>query len=137
MKQRSMLKKLDHILGFRPAGYILLFGFSSLFLVHLGVLFHWIPAETFWGGRMQNAQQLLQAEIAALAIILLFSVPVLLKLQILRSPKTTGHVGIWIIFSLMLLNAAGNLLAETVAEKWLAVPAVFLAICALRLTRPQ
>jgi len=137
MKKRIALNRFDKILGFRTAGYILLFGFSTLFLLHIGVLFDLIPAETFWGGRIQDAQQLMQAEIIALAIILLLCIPVLLKLQIIHSNKTRGHVGIWIIFILMLLNAMGNLMAETVTEKWLAFPALLMALCAFRLTRAQ
>lgn len=135
MKWKGIVGQLDKILGFRTAGFILLGGFSILFVLHIGVLLHFIPSETFWGGRIQSEEQLLSAELAALVVTTLMSIPVLLRLDILKSTRARGIPGIWIICIFMLLNATGNLMAKSTLEKTLAIPALLFAICAWRLTR--
>lgn len=135
MKWKGIVGQLDKILGFRTAGFILLGGFSILFILHIGVLLHFIPSETFWGGRIQSEEQLLSTELAALVITVLMTLPVFLRMRIWAHGKTSGLVGLWIIFVFMLLNTIGNLFAKTTTEKLLSIPALMLAICAYRLIR--
>jgi hypothetical protein len=116
------------------AGVFLLIGFSLLALAHMLILLKLLPGDIFWGGQMKNAADLRRSEWMALLITCMFALPVLIRLGWLGNRTITARAGLWLLVVYMLLNAAGNLLAASWAEKWFALPALLMAVCAWRLT---
>ena len=131
---------MKRLIGFRQAAVTaaVLFGLLSLF--HLSIIigivfFDYAPVEFLWGGQMETRDELLQFEWVSLGVILICLNTVLIRYGWVQLPgmlKTT-RVVLWVLMVLFSLNTLGNILAETVFEKFFAPVTLVIALLCLRM----
>ncbi len=131
---------MKKLIGFRQAALASAILFGILILFHLSIImgilfFNYAPVEYLWGGKMQTSDELLRFEWVSLGIILLCLNTVLIRFGWIHLPgllKAT-RVVLWVLVVLFSLNTLGNMLAESVFEKFFAPVTLVLAVFCLRL----
>jgi hypothetical protein len=131
---------MKKLISFKLAVQLTQVLFGLLILFHLAVIlgiliFDVVPIDFLWGGRMESKDQLLNFEIFSLVLITFCLFIVLIRSEQIRIPSLMGvaKVGLWILFSLFVLNTVGNLLAKTTFEKSFAIITALLSVFCLRL----
>ncbi len=102
---------------------IMLWLLVSVMLFHLGIMLKLIPYEITWGGRLKNDTEMYVFETISMLInLLLFSV-LLIKGEYVKKIISLKVVNIilWIFITLFGLNTIGNIIAETIFEKFFAL----------------
>jgi len=92
----------------------------SVMLFHLSIMLKIIPYEITWGGRLKNDTEMYVFETISMLInLLLFSI-LLIKGEYIKKFISLKLVNIilWIFLILFGLNTLGNILAETIFEKF-------------------
>ena len=110
---------------------------ALLTIFHLGILLKIIPYDIVWGGRLTNDEEMFRFETASLALNLLFGLLLLLKGSYLKPvlPAKIVTIGLWLYFTLFVLNTVGNLLAKTNFEKGFAVLTLLLCVLIWKVNR--
>ena len=106
------------------------------FAIIMGILiFKNFPIQYFWGGRMQNKEQLLVFEIISILLMSFCIFVVLIKSKKIYAPKLLKFSTflLWILFVLFTLNTIGNIFAKTLFENYFTVVTAFIAILCLRI----
>ena len=105
-------------------------------LVHLAILFRFIPYAMVWGGRLTDATQMRRLEIISILVLLLMLAAVAVKAGLLplRVPPVLINVLLWLMTVFFLLNTIGNLASLHAFERFVFAPLTFLLfLFALRL----
>ena len=128
---------MKKIMSANLAGKILLVAFILMLVLHVLILLQVVPANIVWGGQINDEQSnLLQLEIVAITLTLIFSGIVAQKLKFLNigERKRVVNIGVWIVFAYLILNTLGNFASGVTAETLLFGPlTIVMAFCALRL----
>lgn len=128
---------MKKIISANLAGKTLFGAFILLLVLHLLILLQVVPSNIVWGGQLNvDGSNLLQLEIVAITLTLVFVGIVAQKLKLLKIGKSKKaiNVGIWIIFAYLILNTLGNFASGVTAETLFFGPlTIILALCALRL----
>ena len=102
---------MKKIMSASLAGKILLGAFILMLLLNILILLQVIPSNIALGGQV-NADQsnLLQLEIVAITLTLVFTGIVATKMNLLKSGKFNKlvNIGIWVVFAYLILNTLGN-----------------------------
>ncbi len=108
---------------------------SIVVIFHLLVLTSIIPYQIVWGGRLQDASQMMMFETVSIALNLFMLAAVAVHarhIKISISPVVTTVI-LWIMFVLFLINTVGNLFSNNQLEKIIFTPLTFLlAVFSLR-----
>ncbi|MEQ9218133.1 MAG: hypothetical protein RLO17_08825 [Cyclobacteriaceae bacterium] len=131
---------MKKLIGFKQAAMASTILFGALTLFHLSIIigivfFDYAPVEFLWGGQMETRDELLRFEWVSLGVILICLNTVLIRYGWVQLPgmlKTT-RVVLWVLMVLFFLNTLGNILAETVFEKFFAPVTLVLALLCLRM----
>ena len=120
--------------------------FGLLSLLSVSVIFHLlvvagiIPFDIVWGGRVTDRSEMLMMETISVLINLFMISVVAIKAGFLkwRISGTVITVGLWLMFTLFILNTIGNLLSNNEFEKMVFTPlTLLLAILSFRLARSK
>ena len=119
------------------AGKILLGAWILMLALHILILLQVVPSAIVWGGQV-NADQsnLLQLEIVAITLTLLFTGIVAIKMGYILPGKFNKaiNIGMWVMFSYLILNTLGNFASGVSAETLFFGPlTIVMAFCTLRL----
>ena len=119
------------------AAKILLGGFGLVLLVHVLIIARVVPASIVWGGQIKtDNSNLIQMEILAIALTVLFASIVIFKLRSLHgdNPSVLIKISMWIACAYLVLNFLGNFASGVKAETFIFGPlTIVMALCALRL----
>ncbi len=98
-----------------------------ILLLHVAIVTKVIPYEIAWSGKLKSDTQMYLFESISILVTHLLGIILLIKGNYvpLFIPISIVNALLWVFFVLFGLNAAGNLLAETLFEKSLSV----LALC--------
>ena len=128
---------MKKIMSANLAGKILLGAFILMLVLHLLILLQVVPANIVWGGQINDDQSnLLQLEIIAITLTLVFTGIGATKMKLLKSGKSNKlvNIGVWIVFAYLILNTLGNFASGVSAETLFFGPlTIVMAFCALRL----
>jgi len=131
---------MKKIIGFDQAVRVILFMVWALILFHASILigilgFDYAPIDLLWGGKMQTSQQLLNFEIASLAVVVLILLLVLIRAKKVNLSKLIGFskIAMWFLFVMFMLNTVGNIIAPSNFERAFAIVTAALSILFLRL----
>lgn len=106
---------------------VILVGYCVL---HLLVLFQLVPYNIVWGGKIESINTIYVLEGVAFVILLFLGVVLLMKNRIIKPvfiDKTIKRI--LLIFAVFfIINTVGNLIAETMIEKFQAIFTLFLAL---------
>lgn len=99
-------------------------------IFHVLVLFQIIPYNLVWGGKIKSISEMYILEGVALLIILFIGAVLSMKSRLVKPIFTAKTIKrILLIFAVFfILNTIGNLLAETIIEKYQAIVTLYLAI---------
>jgi hypothetical protein len=109
---------------------------SLVVVFHFLVLFDVIPFEIVWGGRLKSSSEMISFELVSICINLLLLVIVGIYSGFLKIAlnKRIIKIGVWLMFTLFVLNTVGNLFSNNQWEKIIFTPlTLLLAIFSLRL----
>ncbi len=108
---------------------ILLWISATVILLHLLVLFKFIPYDIVWGGRLKTDADILLFEVISIAVNLVFVWVILQKARFVKPilGEKSIKAMLWFFFGLFVLNTIGNLAAETHLEKALSIVTAVLA----------
>ncbi len=111
---------MDSWLSPEFTGQLLLFLFGALFLFHLLVMLGVIPYHIIWGGRIKNRREMLRMETVSLLVLLMASIIVAERIQILRLglPSLVIKIALWSFTAFFAVSILGNLLAKHPIEKY-------------------
>ena len=130
---------MKNIVSFNQAVQLSVIIFSLLSLFHLTIIigfmfFDFNPIKLLWGGRMKTVDELLKFEIISLVVSVFCLIVVLVRSQSLISIFIDfSRVTLWLLFFLFILNTIGNLIAESIFEKFFALVTLILSILCLRM----
>ncbi len=97
-----------------------------------------IPANIVWGGNITTPEMIYPMELIALTISTYLLLILLAKNnKVSFIPSKVVSVSLWIFFAYFILNTVGNLLAETVVEKSMALVTLVLATNIFYVLRPK
>lgn len=90
---------------------------------HVLIIIKVLPYDITWGGRLQSDREMYIFEAVSLSINGLLIWVLLMKGNYVRQvlPTKVLHAILWFFFGLFLLNTLGNLVAETLFEKFFAL----------------
>jgi hypothetical protein len=92
------------------------------------------PIKLLWGGKIKTIDELLKFEIISLVVSIFCLIIVLVRSQSLISIFIDfSRVTLWLLFFLFILNTIGNLIAESIFEKFFALVTLILSILCLRM----
>ncbi|PHN97498.1 hypothetical protein CSC81_08925 [Tenacibaculum discolor] len=94
------------------------------------VLFQIIPYNLVWGGKIKSVNEMYILEGVALTIMLFIGTILSMKSRLVKPIFTAKTIKrILLVFAVFfILNTIGNLLAETIIEKYQAIVTLYLAI---------
>jgi len=123
------------IISARLAGNILLALFALLAIFHMLLLLGFLPATIVWGGRIENQSDFLCLELLALAMTVVWSIIVALKMGYLSWIKKRKiiNAGVWLLFAFFVFNTLGNFLANSTTEQFFGIITIIAALLTLRL----
>ena len=130
---------MKNIVSFNQAVQLSVIIFSLLSLFHLTIIigfmfFDFNPIKLLWGGRMKTVDELLKFEIISLVVSVFCLIVVLVRSKSLISIFIDfSRVTLWLLFFLFILNTIGNLIAESIFEKFFALVTLILSILCLRM----
>ena len=101
-------------------GNLLLLIFAFLFLFHMLVFIGFIPHGIVWAGRIKSKSDLIKLESVSLIILFVSIIIVGMKLEYFDIGLSSiyKNIGLWILFTLFLLNTLGNITSKNKFEKY-------------------
>lgn len=128
---------MKKILSAKLAGRILIGAFILMLIMHVLVLIGVMPSNFIWGGQVAaDGSNLLQLEVVAITLTLLFTGVAAAKIKQIESGKSNRwiNIGVWIVFAYLVLNTLGNFASGVSLETLIFGPlTIIMAFCALRL----
>lgn len=128
---------MKKLISTKTAGNILLALFGLLVAFHIVILLNLLPSNVVWGGQVGGSPSSLRTlETISLFLTILFAVVVAAKIGYIRVGKFSRVINVllWIIFTYLLLNTAGNLASSSSFETRLFTPiTIVAALLVLRL----
>ena len=99
-------------------------------LFHLCIVVKIIPYDITWGGRLKNDSEMYVFESISIFINLFLFVTLLIKGKYLREliPIKIVNIILWIFIVIFGLNTIGNILAETILEKFFTILTLAFAV---------
>lgn len=96
---------------------------SAILLFHFCILLKIIPYDITWGGRLTNDSEMYVFETFSILLNLILYIALLIKGKFIKEIFTERIVNIvlWIFIIFFGLNTIGNLLAETLFEKFFSI----------------
>ncbi len=96
---------------------------SAILLFHFCILLKIIPYDITWGGRLTNDSEMYVFETFSILLNLILYIGLLIKGKFIKEIFTGPIVNIvlWIFIIFFGLNTIGNLLAETLFEKFFSI----------------
>lgn len=96
---------------------------SAILLFHFCILLKIIPYDITWGGRLTNDSEMYVFETFSILLNLILYIALLIKGKFIKEIFTVRIVNIvlWIFIIFFGLNTIGNLLAETLFEKFFSI----------------
>ena len=106
---------------------IMLWLITLITLFHLAILIKIIPYEITWGGRLKNETEMYVFETISILINIFLGLVVMIKGEQLPTfiPMKVVNIILWAFLILFGLNTVGNIFAETLIEKSLAIVTLF------------
>ena len=106
---------------------IMLWLITLITLFHLAILIKIIPCEITWGGRLKNETEMYVFETISILINIFLGLVVMIKGEQLPTfiPMKVVNIILWAFLILFGLNTVGNIFAETLIEKSLAIVTLF------------
>ncbi len=128
---------MKKLIGAKSAGVILLISMILLAVFHVLVMLKVLPSDIVWGGQINDPSvNIITLELIALAVTLVFSAVIILKLSYLKSGKSAVIINICllIIFAYLIFNTIANIVSAVSAENFIFAPVAFIqALLSLRL----
>ncbi|WKA56845.1 hypothetical protein QWY16_09980 [Planococcus shenhongbingii] len=124
------------MISVRTACNVILFINVLSIVMHVLILVKILPASFVWGGRLENESQILAFEIISIFVQVVFMFIIALKAGYILKGRFTKsvQVGIWLLFGIMVLNTAGNLVSNSTFEMMVMTPITgMLAVLLFRL----
>lgn len=117
------------LISAKTTGNVLLALFGLLVVFHVIMLFNLLPNNVVWGGRAGSSSSFQVLVTISLIFNILFAGAVAVKIGYIRLGKGGGVINIvlWIIFTYLILNTAGNLASNSSFEKLLFTPITIVA----------
>jgi len=102
---------------------IMLLLITLITLFHLAILIKIIPYEITWGGRLKNDSEMYVFETISIIFNIFLGMVLLIKGEQLPAfiPMKVVNIILWVFLILFGLNTIGNIFAETLFEKILAI----------------
>ena len=115
----------------------MLYIIGAVLLFHLTILTKVIPYEVTWGGRLKNDSEMYVFETISILINIFLGLVVLIKGERLPAliPMKVVNIILWAFLILFSLNTIGNIFAETLIEKSLAIVTLFISYLIFTLLR--
>ena len=101
------------------AGKIILSTFGLMLVLHILIIAQIVPANFVWGGQIEaDGSNLMQLEIVAITLTVIFVAIVAAKLKSLQAkkPNILIAIGMWVVFAYLILNTLGNFASGVRAE---------------------
>lgn len=119
-----MIRRIPEIFASRSLIAI----FSATIIFHSLVLGGIVPFDVVWGGRLQDATEMITMEIVSIVLNLLMMVVVAIRSDMVSLPVRPGVIRIllWVMTGLFLLNTIGNLASVSETEKRIFTPITLL-----------
>jgi len=127
---------VKRLISYKLAGKSIILILILLIIFHLLILTGMLPYDWVWGGNVNTYQKLLNYELIAIIISVLFLIITIFKINSTNLPKFKIfiNIGIWIMMVYFFLNLIGNLMSRSSLEKFLFTPiAIILVILIFRL----
>lgn len=128
---------MTKIINTNLAGNILLSAFGLLLVLHVLIIAQVVPADFIWGGQIKaDGSNLMQMEIIAITLTLFFAGIVFIKFKSLQANRSNKliTIGMWVVFTYLVLNTLGNFASGVRAETWFFGPlTIVMTLSALRL----
>lgn len=108
-------------------------------MFHTMVLLQVIPYNLVWGGNLKSVKEMYIFEGFALAVMLFIAVILSMKTKLIKpffSAKTIRRI-VLVFAVFFLLNTVGNLLAETLIEKYQAIITLYLSFVFFGALKPN
>lgn len=101
-----------------------------IILFHLGVIFRILPFEFIWGGQISTTSEMYLLVTISILLNLFLGLVLVMKGGYVKHwfGKRVTDFFLWLFLILFTINTIGNLLAETIFEKSLAVVTLIFAI---------
>jgi hypothetical protein len=102
---------------------IMLWLITIITLFHLAILTKIIPYEITWGGRLENDSEMYVFETISIIFNIFLGLVLFIKDERLPAliPMKVINIILWVFLILFSLNTIGNIFAETLFEKILAI----------------
>ena len=102
---------------------IMLWLITFITLFHLAILTKIIPYEITWGGRLENDSEMYVFETISIIFNIFLGLVLFIKDERLPAliPMKVINIILWVFLILFSLNTIGNIFAETLFEKILAI----------------
>lgn len=93
-------------------------------LMHILILLKILPYNFVWGGRLKSESDMVIFESLSIVVQIIFILMIAVKAGYVFKGKfkRTVNVGIWVLFSLMVLNTLGNLVSNSGLETIVMTP---------------
>jgi hypothetical protein len=128
---------MKKLLCAKLAGIITLIILFLLLILHILILFKFIPSDFVWGGQLDSDQSsMFTFEIIALIVTIIFIFLTAVRIGYIKITKFKLFIsiGIWFMFAYFVLNTIGNLASNVCMEKLIFTPiTIVLSLCTLRL----
>jgi hypothetical protein len=128
---------MKKLIGAKSAGVILLISMILLAVFHALVMLKVLPSDIVWGGQINDPSvNIITLELIALAVTLVFSAVIILKLSYLKSGKSAVIINICllIIFAYLIFNTIANIVSAVSVENFIFASVAFIqALLSLRL----
>ncbi len=121
---------MKKLISTKTAGNVLLALFGLLVVFHIIILFNLLPSNVVWGGQAGGSPPGLRTlETISLIFTVLFAIVVAAKIGYIKVGKFSRLINVllWLIFTYLLLNTAGNLASSSSFETLLFTPITIVA----------
>lgn len=128
--------KMKKLISIRLASNLIITINTIALLMHVLILLKILPHDFVWGGRLKNETLVIIFESISIVVQTLFITIIAVKAGYIFKGrfKKTANVGIWVLFSLMVLNTLGNIVSSSDLETIVMTPITFvLALLVFRL----
>jgi hypothetical protein len=101
---------------------------SLVIIFHLAVIISLIPYDIVWAGKINTQREMYTFESVSIAVNILLLVTLILKKEYIKNGVSQSILDLllWIFVVVFLLNTVGNLMAETLFERWVFSPLTLL-----------
>lgn len=97
---------------------------SLVIVFHLAVITSLIPYDIVWAGKIHTLREMYTFESVSIAVNILLLVTLIMKNEYIKNGVSQSILDLllWIFVIVFILNTVGNLMAETLFERWVFTP---------------